>query len=143
MNGTKKSLKMYREDLVTAIRKVAEGAQYAFISGSEASFASRAGNLPAVWLQPIKMVKITGRSEVYAVYKATMSLQSPMLKSKMEDEMWHTLESDAVAMCRALREDEHILHVRNIKCVPNKLSMTKSGDVGVTVDFDVEMFYVI
>lgn len=134
---------MNRNYLIAAVRRAAEGLGYTFFSGPDPLLAGRVNSFPAVWLSPPRLTEHRGQSERRKNYKVNIYFLTANIAAAQQDELWGVLECDAESMAEELESDEHIQRVYNLRCSPNKLPLTKSGEVGLTAEFDIETFYCV
>ncbi len=134
---------MNRNYLITAVRRAAERLGYNFFSGPDPVLAGRVDSLPAVWLSPPRLTWSRGKNERRRNYSVNVYFLTERIGAVQQDELWGLLERDAESMTEALESEEYIQRICNARYTPNKLPLTKNGEVGLTAEFEVEMFHCI
>jgi hypothetical protein len=87
-------------------------------------------------------MEVRGKSERRRTYKMNIYFLAGHVDFVRQEEQLAILERDAENLVAALEREEYIQRVGNARYTPNKLPLTKSGEVGLGAECEVEMFYV-
>lgn len=126
-------------DLFSAVRAAAEGLGYSFFAGNALAVAGRINSFPAVWLTPPKLMSASGREERTNVYRVSICFMMEAAP-RAQEEAWEVLQADARELCALLNEGKAVERVFNIRCTPNAKPLSHHGELGVTAEFDAQMF---
>lgn len=90
--------------MTEAVRCAVEDAGYFFGMGRDAELAVALPELPAAWMSPPELEKSSGRAEKHDVYGVRVRLMMSRASTPDgEAAAWEILESDALAVCDAVR----------------------------------------
>lgn len=133
---------MKRDNLIAAVKQTAEELGYAFYMGIDSTLPGRVNSFPAVWLSPPTMKSSSGRTECRDTYGVCLQFLMALPPKEAECKIvWDILESDALLFYRELGRCREIRDVINFKSTPNRKPLTKNGELSITVEFNVELFY--
>lgn len=133
---------MKRSLLTEAVRCAVEDAGYFFGMGRDAELAVALPELPAAWMLPPELEKSSGRAEKHDVYGVRVRLMMSRASTPDgEAAAWEILESDALAVCDAVRAAEGVRSVRNVEVVSGLKPVTVRGEVYADIEFQVEIVY--
>ena len=130
---------MQRENLVAAVRKAAEGLGYTFYAESLLPRGGRISTLPAACLAPVKLTGAKGRRDCNATYGLTVTLMNQA--TEPAGEVWDVMECDALELVRLIGEEEGVIVVDGVRCTPCRLPVTRYGELALSVEMEVHMFY--
>lgn len=150
---------MKRETLIEITRKAATGKTYAFHTGSPFEIGGSVRAYPAAWLEPLAVKKHTGRTEGETTWHlvlhlmmlpgtnpGTNSATNPGTNSgagaeNQNENLWNTLEGDALAIATTVASQPEICTLTNISCKPARQSLSAHGELSVTLECDATMWY--
>lgn len=97
---------------------------------------------PAAWLEPPLLKSAEGRTEGDLTYRVTLHMMAlPSLSAG--EALWSGLEEDALSVARAAAANPAVRRVSNVSCTPAGQSLTAHGEVSVTLQCDITMWYYI
>jgi hypothetical protein len=131
---------MNRNELTDITREAALAVGYSFYTGQTHRTNSEVRAYPAVWLEPLVMKARVGRNEGHITYRATLHFMA-LPTSQGNETVWEQLEADAIALCRAIEQDERVSAVSVVSCTPSKGTLTANGEVSIGIVCDVKMWY--
>lgn len=128
-------MKAMRTEFNAALRGLAEAAGYTFYADFIANLNAKVMTLPALYLQPLECISVQGREYGRIDYAVTMYLlaTNEVHTEAEKAATWDLLESDALAMLRALYPDWVI---SDIRVTPDEM-ITQYGELSVEVKCNV------
>ncbi len=131
---------MKRRLLTQIVSSAAAGCGYAFHTGEEHLIPSSVRTWPAAWLTPPTVHNHTGREEGETTFAVNIHLMA--LPGGDTETVWQAMEADALAIATAVARSEAVLAVTDIRCTPQKQSLTPHGESSVTLSCRVTMWYI-
>lgn len=134
-----------RQKLMTAIKKAFLKTGYSLLQGFIPLNGNNTVQLPALWLSPLRLAGKSGRTEGVMVYRVTLHLLSSAqaLTQEMKEQKWTEFESLTTESITALFDDTdiEIVGLSEMQIIPTELNLTQSGEVGVQINFNIEVNY--
>ena len=123
---------------------------YDFHTGEEHKMNGTLRKYPAAWLLPPTTKSKTGRVEGEIVYHITLhlaTLPSPASTAAENslniETLWTLLERDVAMICAAIAEEADVCALSNVSYTPACGSLTSHGEVALTVEADISIWYYI
>lgn len=132
---------MKRIQLTEALHRVSVASGYAFHTGPAHLLNGEVRLYPAVWLEPLMLASVHGRTEGDINYRITTHLMALPGEADEREPLWAKLERDALELARNLAADSCVRDVTAVKCTPAVRSLTVHGEVSVTLSCDVTIWY--
>jgi hypothetical protein len=129
---------MKRERLTQIVEQAANACGYSFHSGEAHKINSALRKMPAAWLMPPVVKSKTGRTECEVKYHIVMHL---MAGGSGAGDAWGGLERDAAKICSLMAAEVDVCSIANISFSPDCGSLSAHGEVSVTVEADVTVWY--
>ena len=132
---------MSSKKLTTAIREAAEECGYEFHAGQQYRMDAQIVRTPAVWLLPLRLEKVEGRTRGVCHYKATVHLlhDCPDHATEAKEALWNRMEADAMRICTLMCGDERVKSASATGCTAAEFTLTNRGELSLTVDYSVQV----
>ena len=146
---------MKRQSLTTLTQQVAAANGYAFHSGPAHEIGATVRAYPAAWLEPPTVKKSTGRAEGEITYRTTLhlmtlptatlsdlSLSTTPVDQDPNTDPWAALETHAMSVAGQLASQNEVCAVTNLSITPARHSMSAHGEISVTMECDITLWFV-
>lgn len=100
--------------------------------------------LPCVWLCPLELNKVTGRTEGRKTYTGAMYVieRNDNLQPEEKNEAWGRMELHALRILGCVENEcLHVIAIENIRCLPDEFALTGFNSIHIEVQFDVILDY--
>lgn len=131
---------MKQETLTQIVADAAAKAGYAFHAGEMQTLSATVRAYPAAWLAPLTVKKSTGRTEGEITYRLAlhlMRLPAPGIDPRS------ALERDALSIAADIALSADVCAIAGVACQPARQSLTPHGEVSLSLDADVTLWYVV
>lgn len=134
---------MKRSDLIAAVKGTAEKIGYMFYTGNESALVVKAKEMPAVWLFPPVLKSVRGRAECRDTYgvKIRFLMMAPAGVGDTAALAAAVMEKDARSLIEEVERHPSVRRIGGVKIMPESKPSTPRGEIGMTVEFETEVFY--
>ena len=133
---------MNRAQLKCALRALSSSLGYSFYQ-LPANRLAEVKKFPAAILEPPTVASVEGRGHGRISYNVTLHLLGLAAKLDTEQrcELSEKMESDLLAICSALSENERVIVVDDLGITPREYAFTTHGEISQTARAKVVLYF--